>query len=170
MGIIMHEAILSLGSNLDDRSENLKKGIRLIEEQLGKITQVSSLYETAAIGFQSELNFYNICLNVETNRNPEEILDITEAIEVECGRMQKSKNKIFSSRTLDIDIILIGDIIINTSRLTIPHPRYTERKFVLFPLVDIQPFIIDPNLKIIASEILANCKDDSYVKPIINVL
>jgi 2-amino-4-hydroxy-6-hydroxymethyldihydropteridine diphosphokinase len=157
----MKEAFLGLGSNLGNREEILSKAIKMIGESLGKIVSVSSLYETEPWGFKSNLKFLNMVLCIETKYTPSGLIGRILMIESQLGRVRcESQN---SSRTIDIDILLFDDDIIEEDTLTIPHPRMHERKFVLVPLCEIAPEVVHPVLKKKVNELLEDCNDTSKV-------
>lgn len=137
-------AYLSIGSNLGDRFANIENAIALIQEQLGTVILKSSIYITEPVGFSADLDFFNLCIAIETNSSPTELLEKLKSIEKQLGRNKKSVNGIYESRLIDIDIILFGNIIVNDSQLNIPHKKYLERMFVLKPLAEIAADIIDP--------------------------
>lgn len=131
--------ILSLGSNLGDKEDNIREAISLINKKIGSVVKTSSLYYTEPFGFVSENNFVNIVIEVKTNLAVYRVLKITQKIEKMMGRIQKSKNGIYHDRIIDIDIIFYSDKKINSSKLIIPHPRIREREFVLKPLLELNP-------------------------------
>ena len=137
----MTELYLSLGSNLGDREDMLRRAITLIEERVGAVQRVSSFIETEPWGFKSEHPFLNAAVMVLTTLSPIECLDRTQQIERELGRKKKSKGGKYHDRPIDIDLLLYGDQIISTPRLTIPHPHMFERDFVMIPLREILPSI-----------------------------
>lgn len=132
---------MSLGSNLGDREDMLRRAIALIEERIGAVQRVSSFIETEPWGFESEHPFLNAAVMVLTTLSPIECLDATQQIERELGRKKKSKNGIYHDRPIDIDLLLYGDLKLSTPRLTIPHPHMYERDFVMIPLREIMPSI-----------------------------
>ncbi len=132
---------LSLGSNLGDREDMLRRAIALIEERVGAVQRVSSFIETEPWGFESEHPFLNAAVMVRTTLSPIECLDATQQIERELGRKKKSKGGIYHDRPIDIDLLLYGDLKLSTPRLTIPHPHMYERDFVMIPLREILPSI-----------------------------
>jgi deoxyguanosine kinase len=160
----MPNVILSLGSNIKDRKQFLIFGLHSIEKTIGEITKISSIYETEPIGFQSDTNFYNICIVVQSELIPEDILYQIEKIEKASGREYKSQNHVYQSRTLDIDIIFIDQLTINSKRLTIPHLHFAHRKFVLLPLNEILPDFKAPSNQKTINQILQECNDVSHVK------
>lgn len=142
----MAKVFLGLGTNLGDKRNNLLTAVTNIEEKIGKVTSLSSFYETEPWGFESDNSFLNATLCVETLLEPIAILRIIKEIEVEMGRTQKSVNKVYSDRPIDIDILLYDDMIMESDELTIPHPLMTERDFVMKPLVEIAGDVVHPIL------------------------
>ena len=128
---------LGLGTNLGDKRKNLNDAIRMLENQVGEVEKVSSVIETEPEGFKSDNMFLNAVVKVRTALSPFELLDITQDVEKSLGRKEKSSNGIYHDRVIDIDILLYDDINISTPRLVIPHPRMTQREFVMTPLTEI---------------------------------
>ncbi len=131
------EVFLSLGSNLGDKSKNLESAISLIGSRAGDVTAVSSFIETKPVGFKSENRFVNCAVRIVTALDPFELLRITQQIERELGRTTKSVGGVYSDRTIDIDILLYGNAVIDTPELKIPHPQMRKRDFVMRPLKEI---------------------------------
>ena len=150
---------LSLGSNLGNRLANLQKAIFRIQQKVGSILDISSVYENPAIGFEGD-QFLNIVISVLTPLSPTELLDTLLQIEQYFGRV-RSEDGGYSSRTLDIDIIYYGSEIINNDDLVIPHPQMQHRNFVLKPLGDIAPQFYHPVLHKDTRNLLQECKDRS---------
>lgn len=132
-----HMVYLGLGTNLGDKQKNLNDAIRMLGNQVGEVEKVSSVIETEPEGFKSDNMFLNAVVKVRTALSPFEILDITQDVEKSLGRKEKSSNGIYHDRVIDIDILLYDDINISTPRLVIPHPRMTQREFVMTPLTEI---------------------------------
>ena len=130
---------MSLGSNLGDREQNLKRAICLIGERVGKVTRQSSFIETEPWGFRSEHRFMNAVILCETDKAPREVLELTQQIERELGRMQKTSHTshLYHDRPIDIDILLYDDINVDEPDLKIPHPLMQQRDFVMIPLREI---------------------------------
>jgi len=128
---------LSIGTNLGNRQDNLREACDFIQQRVGSIVRQSSIYETEPVGFESDNKFLNMCVAVDTNIPPLLILDITQEIERCMGRTQKSTDGHYHDRIIDIDILLYGDLNMNTQRLVIPHPKMYERDFVMLPLSEI---------------------------------
>ncbi|GMO31994.1 MAG: 2-amino-4-hydroxy-6-hydroxymethyldihydropteridine diphosphokinase [Candidatus Azobacteroides pseudotrichonymphae] len=125
---------LSLGTNLGNKELNLLKVIALIAERIGNLSAISSVYETQACGFQSANLFLNMALRVETSLQPVELLKASQEIERQMGRVKQHQ---YQDRIIDIDIILYDNIVYKSEELTIPHPLYRKREFVMKPLQEI---------------------------------
>lgn len=138
---------LSLGSNLGDREKNIEKAYKKIEKQIGEIKSSSAFFYSSPVGFISNNDFVNAVCEVLTKMDIYSTFAATQLIEKEIGRVDKSINDHYSDRVIDIDIILAGELVINTPQLTIPHPKFHERNFVLSPLCEIAPDVIHPILK-----------------------
>ncbi|MBQ7462048.1 MAG: 2-amino-4-hydroxy-6-hydroxymethyldihydropteridine diphosphokinase [Bacteroidaceae bacterium] len=128
---------LSLGSNLGDRADMLRRAIALIDERIGTVQRVSSFIETEPWGFRSKHPFLNAACLVLTTLSPEECLEATQQIERELGRKKKSRNGIYHDRPIDIDLLMYDDLRLSTPTLTLPHPHMYERDFVMIPLREI---------------------------------
>jgi deoxyguanosine kinase len=132
--------ILGLGSNLGDRLENMAFAIeKLSEEPEIKVLACSSIYESKAMDFKGD-KFYNLTLSLTCTLSPVTLLNFTQHIEILLGRESNTKGNRsgkYSSRKLDIDILYYGNIILNTTRLIIPHPEINKRLFVTKPLQDL---------------------------------
>jgi len=157
----MSRVCIGLGTNLGDREENLKAALRSIDESAGQIISCSSVYETAPWGFRSRKKFLNMVVIAETRLLPEELLDTTMKIEKLLGRVRSSRR--YTSRVIDIDILLYDSDIIDTENLKIPHPLLHKRKFVLVPLCEIAAGMIHPVYKKGIRELLEECEDNSEV-------
>ena len=162
MGTLTH---LSLGTNLGNRLDNFRLALRLIQEKCGKIITLSKIYETPALGFESEDDFLNMCISVQTELDPRSLLNALQLIEIEMGRTSKSIDGAYVSRVIDLDIILYGKKIIKTKELVLPHPRYKERLFVLVPFNDILKKFKDPENQKSLTAIKKECSDTSIIRP-----
>lgn len=136
--------ILALGSNLGDKRQNVTIALGKIEERIGRITSLSALYETTPVGFVTKQNFINCVCEVATDLNIWDVFSSTQNIEKEMGRVTKSIDGHYTDRIIDIDLIMADDLIIRTSELTIPHPLFHTRDFVLAPLCEIAPDQVHP--------------------------
>ena len=165
----MAEVFILLGGNVGDKSKILGIARNLIGERIGMITKVSSVYATESWGFNSAL-FWNQVIIVETNLNPFELLAQTKKIELEMGRTKKTVftngSASYEDRTIDIDLLFYDNIEINTVELIIPHPKISERKFVLVPLNELAPEKYHPVLERSLHELLESCGDELKVDPI----
>nr|BEI32159.1 2-amino-4-hydroxy-6-hydroxymethyldihydropteridine diphosphokinase [Planococcus sp. (in: firmicutes)] len=138
----MNEVYLSLGSNLGDRKAQLQEAVRLLQTNpsISNI-KMSSIYETAPVGYLDQHAFLNLVIRLETSLSPLELLDICQEIEQALHRERLVR---WGPRTVDLDVLLYGKEQLATERLTIPHPRMYERAFVLVPLQELMPSLILP--------------------------
>ena len=135
---------LGIGTNLGNREENLRKAVELLHERVGECIACSSVYRSAPQGFVSENEFANIVVVCQTIHSPEEVLLLTQQIEREMGRTEKSVNGVYHDRVIDIDLLQArGDEAIRRSdeRLMLPHPRMQERDFVMIPLREVEAIL-----------------------------
>lgn len=137
---------LGLGTNIGNKKENLTRAIEKLSLALGECKALSSFIETEPWGFNSCNSFLNCVAAFDTGLSPLELLDTTERIERELGRTAKSSNGNYHDRVIDIDILLYGNTIIKSERLTVPHPLMQQRRFVLEPLAEIASDTIHPVL------------------------
>jgi 2-amino-4-hydroxy-6-hydroxymethyldihydropteridine diphosphokinase len=158
----MIKAFLSLGSNIGDRHKLLSRAIRYINVGIGHIIDLSGVYETEAWGFDTEDKFLNMAVEIMTDYTPIEVLDKCHEIEEKLGR-ERLVGQAYTSRPIDIDILLYSNEIINTPELVIPHKHLAERRFVLEPLSEIAPEYVHPVLNITIKELLKKCPDDKDV-------
>jgi 2-amino-4-hydroxy-6-hydroxymethyldihydropteridine diphosphokinase len=156
-----HTVYLSAGTNLGDRDTNLREAISSLNRFRAVVRRVSSIYETEPVGYSNQPWFLNIAIEVDTDLSPLALVDSCQEIEQVHGRERSFAN---APRTLDLDILLYDDMVTRTSRLTIPHPRMTERKFVLVPLAELVPEVIHPILKQSIKALLDSCQDRSQVR------
>ena len=144
-------AYLSLGSNIGDREAHLREAIRRLETT-GKVSALSSFYETEPVDFTQQALFLNCAVRLETSLAASDLMSRLLEIERELGRERVLKK---GPRTIDIDILLFGDLVVNSAELTIPHPAMAERRFVLEPLAEIAPGVVHPVLKKTVWKLLA---------------
>lgn len=133
-------AYLSLGSNLGNREQNLQQAIRRASA-LGRVVAVSSFYETEPVEYTDQPCFLNCVIALETTAEPAQLMSECLRIEQEMGRQRLVKK---GPRSIDIDILLFGNAVVNTPDLTIPHPEMIRRRFVLEPLAEIAPELLHP--------------------------
>lgn len=133
----MTRAYLGLGTNLGDKNMNIAAAIEKIGELIGDVVRQSALYHTKPWGFDSDNEFVNAAVAVDTTLSPRGLLAATQQIEREMGRTEKSKDGVYHDRIIDIDILLYGDRQVNEPDLVIPHPLMHERDFVMKPLGEI---------------------------------
>jgi 2-amino-4-hydroxy-6-hydroxymethyldihydropteridine diphosphokinase len=131
---------LGLGSNVGNRQDNLDRVLDLLSQRL-QIGEVSSIYDTEPIGNVNQPRFLNLVCQAYTRLAPRELLTLAKGIELKLGRVLGKSN---APRPIDIDILFYGDMVIETPELVIPHPRLTERAFVLVPLTEIAPDLVHP--------------------------
>jgi 2-amino-4-hydroxy-6-hydroxymethyldihydropteridine diphosphokinase len=157
----MATIFLSTGTNLGDREGHLRKANEQISNRIGRIERISGVYETAAWGGATTLAFLNQVLKVETNLEPQEVLQECLAIEHEMGRVRKER---WGERNIDIDLLFYENAIIEQPQLIVPHPRLHERNFVLLPLHEICPNWKHPILNKNIAELMADCSDSLAAK------
>lgn len=155
--------IILLGGNLGDSRSLFRKSIQLFTEYGYELTGKSSLYSSEAWGYSSENEFLNQVLILENNKKVEEILMDCLSIEKELGRERRDSAE-YTDRPIDIDILYLDDLIIESDKLTVPHPRLHLRRFTLAPLSEILPDFIHPILKKDHKSLLLLCKDQSQVE------
>ena len=131
----MHTIFLALGTNLGDREKNIKEALKLLKEKVIGM-KLASIYESKPQGRINQGNFLNSALKGKTSLSPQELLHFVKGIERKMGRVDRGIN---GPREIDIDILFYDDIVLDTPDLKIPHPRISERDFVLRPLLDLAP-------------------------------
>ena len=137
-----HSLYLSIGSNLGNRLANLQTAISSLLPKIQPLAQ-SSVYETAPWGYADQPAFFNLALEASTSLEPFDVLTCVKEIELTMGRQETFR---FGPRLIDLDILFYDDLRLETPILTIPHPRITERAFVLVPLAEIAPDLVHPGL------------------------
>lgn len=152
----MNTAYLLGGSNMGNRTAYLQLATKIIEEECGSIIARSHIYETAAWGVVDQPSFYNQAVAVRTALLPQQLMQALLNIEATIGRQRVQK---MGPRIIDLDVLLIDDLIINTPLLTVPHPHLTERRFALTPLAEIAPMLVHPVVHTTIAELLMKCED-----------
>jgi 2-amino-4-hydroxy-6-hydroxymethyldihydropteridine diphosphokinase len=132
-------AYLSLGSNLGDRAALLRAGVAVVAAQ--DPVRCSPLYETEPVGGPTQGPYLNLVVELDTDATPRELLERCRAAEAAAGRVRTVR---FGPRTLDADVLLVGDLTVDEPDLVVPHPRLWQRRFVLQPLADLSPSLVDP--------------------------
>lgn len=157
----VHLIYLGLGSNLGNRENNLCQALEGLKAAHIEITNISSLYETEPVGYSNQGWFYNLVIEAKTNLEPQKLLETILSVEKNLGRERIVR---FGPRTIDIDLLFYDNIILNEPGLTLPHPRLTERKFVLEPLVEIAPKLLHPLFQKTSEILLQECPDQNTVQ------
>ena len=157
----MNVAYLLIGGNLGNRSANLQNALHQIEKNCGKILDLSAIYETAAWGLTNQPSFYNQAVIVQTDLAPKVLMEELLSIETNMGRIRSIK---LGPRLIDLDILLINNLVLNTETLILPHPAMEERRFALLPLAEIAPNLVHPILQKTIQELLMDCKDQLDVQ------
>ena len=145
-----HLVYLALGANLGDRQGNLVQAIQSIRAS-ASVESIASFYETRPVGYLEQPDFLNTACQITTDLSPLELLHFLKQIERQMGRQASFRN---APRPIDIDILLYDDLVLDTPDLIIPHPRMTDRAFVLVPLAEIAPTVVHPLLNLTVSELL----------------
>jgi len=161
----MIEAYLLLGSNLGNRSNQLALARQEISRRFGPIITQSSIYKTAAWGKTDQPDFYNQVIHISSPLSPRQALTEIQNIETTIGRQRTEK---WGARTIDIDILFWGDIILQEENLCIPHPHMGQRRFTLTPLAEVAPKLVHPELNITMEEMLLLCPDSLPVEKLPN--
>jgi len=152
---------LLLGTNLNNRQENLAKAKDLLIKKTGEILNQSSIYLTKAWGNTHQPDFLNQVIQIKTSLTPDKLLEAILTIELEIGRVRIEK---WGPRIIDIDILFYNDLRIESPALTIPHPALHERRFTLVPLAEIAPAFVHPVFKKNIVELLESCEDEQPVE------
>jgi 2-amino-4-hydroxy-6-hydroxymethyldihydropteridine diphosphokinase len=159
----MNQVVLIAGGNLGNRMDNLLKAELEISNLVGEIAQKSSVYETEAWGFTSDMSFLNQVFIVQTALDANEVLSIVLDIELNMGRERKKGSGAYSSRSMDIDILFFNEHILKSENLEVPHPRLHLRRFVLAPLNELIPHFKHPIQGKTIEELLKMTQDHSKV-------
>ena len=159
----MTKAALAFGANVGNRLGNIKKALRILQSNGINIIKKSDVFETQPFGIENQPRFLNACAIIETSLEPLELLELVKKIEMEIGRITRER---WGPREIDIDILFMGNIHIQSDKLTIPHKGIQERSFVLEPLCQISPEWIHPVLDQSAESLMQklDSKDNSVLK------
>lgn len=158
----MTDVYLALGSNLGDRASNLNRALSRIST-IGRLQEVAPVYQSSAYGMENQPDFLNSAAKLSCKLKPEKLLERLKEIEVSLGRRKRVR---WGPREIDLDIILFGNQVIQKDGLTIPHPDFHNRRFVLQPLADICPELMSPTHGLSVSELLNRCKDRTKIEKI----
>lgn len=145
-------AYLGLGSNLGNREANLTRAIKELAREVS-IERVSSIYDTEPVGYKEQPRFLNLVCRARTRLSPPGLLSLAKSIENRLDRVPTVPN---GPRLIDIDILLLGNLVLDTPGLVIPHPRLSQRAFVLVPLTEIAPELIHPVSHKVMRDLLGN--------------
>ena len=166
--MLYRKVYIILGSNIGDKKDYLDKACVEISDSIGNIETYSSYYQTSPWGFESNDEFLNRVICVNSRLDPNEIMSLLLEIENRLGRVRHLLEKGYQSRTIDLDILLIDDLIINNELLIVPHPRMIERRFVLVPLSEIAGDYIHPQISKSINYLLNSCKDLEAVTKVLD--
>ncbi len=155
--MLSETAYLALGANLGHRADTLRRAVDALND-VATVTASSPVYETEPAYVLDQPRFYNLTLSVETTLGPYALLRVLKSIENELGRRPGIR---FGARAIDLDILVFGDVIMDTPDLSLPHPRMGERAFVLVPLADIAPGLVVPGRAQTVADMLAALGDVS---------
>ncbi len=157
----MMRGFLSLGSNLGDREAYLKEALSHLSMCGAQIIKASRIYETVPVEVPSEQgNYLNMVVEIAFEGEPMELLDLCQRVEDTLGRVRPYAN---APRTIDIDILLIHDMILDQGRLILPHPRMENRAFVILPLAEIAPDLILPSGRTV-TQVKKSSKNDEIIR------
>ena len=154
------DGYIGLGSNLGDPIAELRGAVTELESRGVELRARSSLYRTEPVDALEQVWFVNAVAEIRFGGRPDELLQICLNVETARGRERTRRNQ---PRILDLDVLLLGDIVLASDELTVPHPRLHERRFVLEPMVQIAPDAIHPGLRKTMRDLLKECVDDSKV-------
>jgi 2-amino-4-hydroxy-6-hydroxymethyldihydropteridine diphosphokinase len=159
---VTREGYLGLGSNVGDRRANLQAAVEALPRHGVDVLASSSVYETEPVGdVLDQPDFYNACVRVRTAHEPERLLDACKAVERELGRAAGGLRH--GPRPIDVDVLLLGDETYRSERLSLPHEQVTRRRFVLVPLLDLEPGLVVPGAGA-AAEALEALREDAAVR------
>ena len=156
----MPNIYLLLGSNLDDRLDNISQARHLIYQRIGAQVKESNIYETAPWGILEQAPFLNQALQINSDLKPEPLLKELKKIEALIGR---TKTVAWGPRIIDIDILFYDDLIYESSTLNIPHKEIENRRFTLIPLIDIASDLVHPQKNLSIKSLLSRCEDNLQV-------
>ncbi|MCA1745693.1 MAG: 2-amino-4-hydroxy-6-hydroxymethyldihydropteridine diphosphokinase [Bacteroidales bacterium] len=159
----MVKALILLGGNEAETPRLMQAAIEQLARQAGKVVRQSALYESAAWGFEAEQHFLNQVVEMTTDLKPLDLLHVILYIEKDLGRTRSGLPG-YASRGIDIDILFLDDLVIDTVELTVPHPRLHQRRFTLMPLNEQWPDWVHPTIGETVKELWSRCSDQGFVK------
>lgn len=153
---LMATAYINIGSNLGDRAALIERAVAALEAALGVVARRAPVVESPPWGFDSPNRFLNLGIAVETSLPPLELLDLVRAVERDIDASpHRTPDGLYADRTIDIDLIAVDDVVMESERLTLPHPRMHQRRFVLEPMARLAPVWRHPLSGLTAAEMLA---------------
>ena len=157
----MHSVYIGFGSNIGDRLARIQNAIRALSETEGiTLQKISSVYQTEPVGYETQAQFLNGVAAIQTDLPPLSLLHILKDIETAVGRRQRIR---WGPREIDLDILIYGDLCLQTEKLIIPHPEMHRRRFVLAPLAEIAPNLVHPVFQETVQSLLEHLEDDKSV-------
>jgi 2-amino-4-hydroxy-6-hydroxymethyldihydropteridine diphosphokinase len=158
----MSIAYIGLGSNIGDKSDNIKRALERLDQFDGlKVVKASSYYETEPVGYEDQDWFVNAVAQIDTVLSPKQLLIVFKKVEKLIGRKDRIR---WGPREIDLDLLFYDQMIIDIPNLIVPHPRLHERAFVLVPLAEIAPDLVHPVIKKTIAELLAELQSQKIVK------
>ncbi|HOK38096.1 MAG: 2-amino-4-hydroxy-6-hydroxymethyldihydropteridine diphosphokinase [Bacteroidales bacterium] len=158
----MNKVYLGIGGNLGNRVDNLRKTIKLIEQKISNPLKISSPFLSEPWGFENKKYFLNAVVYLETNLDYLQVLENALEIENELKRVRNSQG--YEARTMDIDILFFNNLVVKNNLVRIPHPRITDRLFVLLPMNEINPNFVHPELNLSINQLVKICPDKSKIR------
>ena len=166
---MLRDAYIGLGSNIGDRPSMLRRAALAIGEHFGAVPRLSRVFETEARIDTDQPAFLNAAAHIRTELPPMTLLDGLLTIEADLGR-DRRRSRPKGPRSIDLDLLILGDLTLQTEALTLPHPGLAERRFVLAPLAEIAADTLVPGLGLTVAELLGRCPDEGWVKALTDPL
>jgi 2-amino-4-hydroxy-6-hydroxymethyldihydropteridine diphosphokinase len=159
----MATTYILLGTNLGNKTQNLETATQMLIEKVGTLQQSSTIYKTMPWGIEDQPIFYNQVLEMDTSLEVNNLLEVTQSIEIMMGRQKYRK---WGERLIDIDILYYDHVILESEHLNVPHSQIANRRFTLIPLVEIAPDLRHPALQLTQTQLLEQCPDKLEVKQV----